>query len=186
MRGICLPMGPGGQDRHRVDAVAAGVVRRRIGGCERSRCQPTQRPRIQCLRTGRSAVRWCAVAPTSDRLAGMIGAMLITLLVILGLRRPARLSRATRWRPRVPPVDYLDAVGAAADAGMARRRTRASSPRGMGARPASSLTRDESPEWTMGDADRRRPLRGGSGRRRNRPTTWWWWPSTRTRSRATR
>jgi Protein of unknown function (DUF4245) len=80
-------------------------------------------------------------------MAGMIGAMLSTLLVILGF---VALRGFTRDQVEVesPPVDYLDAVGAAADAGLALVHPR-ELPAGWRA-TSVDLTRDESPEWTLG------------------------------------
>ena len=80
-------------------------------------------------------------------MAGMIGAMLITLLVILGFVALRGFTR-DQVETEVPPVDYLDAVGAAADAGLALAHPR-ELPEGWRA-TSVDLTRDESPEWTMG------------------------------------
>jgi hypothetical protein len=80
-------------------------------------------------------------------MAGMIGAMLITLLVILAF---IALRGFTREQAEVdvPPVDYLDAVGAAADTGLALAHPR-ELPDGWRA-TSVDLDRDESAEWTMG------------------------------------
>lgn len=80
-------------------------------------------------------------------MAGMIGAMLITLLVILGFVALRGVTRE-QTEVEVPPVDYLDAVSAAADAGLALAHPR-ELPAGWRA-TSVDLDRDESPRWTMG------------------------------------
>lgn len=80
-------------------------------------------------------------------MAGMIGAMIITLLVILGFVALRGFTR-DQVETEVAPVDYLDAVGAAADAGMELAHPR-ELPDGWRA-TSVDLTRDESPAWTMG------------------------------------
>lgn len=90
-----------------------------------------------------------AVAPSRHQrsTAAMIGAMIITLLVILGFVALRGVTR-DQVETEVAPVDYLDAVGAAADAGMALAHPR-ELPAGWRA-TSVDLTRDESPAWTMG------------------------------------
>lgn len=80
-------------------------------------------------------------------MAGMVGAMLITLLVILGFVALRGFTRE-QTEVEVVPVDYLDAVAAAADAGLALAHP-SELPAGWRA-TSVDLDRDESSEWTMG------------------------------------
>jgi hypothetical protein len=77
----------------------------------------------------------------------MVGAMLITLLLIGGF---VALRGFTREQDEVevPPVDYQDAVAAAAEAGLALVHPR-ELPDGWRA-TSVDLGRDESPSWSMG------------------------------------
>lgn len=80
-------------------------------------------------------------------MAGMIGAMLITLVVIGGFVL-LRGSLREQTEVEVPPVDYQDAVAAAADSGIELAHPR-ELPAGWRA-TSVDLTRDETPAWTMG------------------------------------
>ncbi len=73
--------------------------------------------------------------------------MIITLLVIGGFLALRGVTR-DQTEVDVPPVDYLDAVGAAADAGLALAHP-SELPDGWRA-TSVDLTRDESPAWAMG------------------------------------
>ncbi|WP_162260785.1 DUF4245 family protein [Nocardioides sp. Soil805] len=79
--------------------------------------------------------------------AGMVGAMIITLLVIGGFLALRGVTR-DQAEVDVAPVDYQDAVAAAADAGLALVHPR-ELPDGWKA-TSVDLTRDESPAWAMG------------------------------------
>lgn len=90
--------------------------------------------------TGKPARRQTSVA-------GLVGAMLVTLLVIGGFVVLRGLGR-DQAEVEVPPVDYQDAVAAAADSGLRLVHPR-ELPEGWKA-TSVDLGRDESPTWAMG------------------------------------
>ena len=79
--------------------------------------------------------------------AGMVGAMVITLLVIGGFVALRGFTR-DQGEVEVASVDYQDAVAAAADSGLALVHPR-ELPDGWRA-TSVDLSRDESPAWAMG------------------------------------
>ncbi|WP_457207191.1 DUF4245 domain-containing protein [Nocardioides sp. P5_C9_2] len=79
--------------------------------------------------------------------AGMVGAMIITLLVIGGFVALRGFTR-DQAEVEVSPVDYQDAVAAAADSGLSLVHPR-ELPDGWRA-TSVDLSRDESPAWAMG------------------------------------
>ena len=90
--------------------------------------------------TGKPARRQTSVA-------GLVGAMLVTLVVIGGFLALRGLVR-DQGEVEVAPVDYQDAVAAAADAGLSLVHPRELPP---GWKATSvDLGRDESPTWAMG------------------------------------